>query len=143
IDGGGQDTIADVMAMMHGWRICSFADLPAIHLRPEGFTRDGVWLRGMKWGRKFYLIGYDPVFYFGQCLRRAGRRPLILGSLCQAIGYVAAAARRERRPVSGEFVKFLRASQRRRLMGTLGLRGRADSTLAASPAKPTGCGLAV
>lgn len=142
IDGGGQDTIADVMAMMHGWRICSFADLPAIHLRPEGFARDGVWARGMKWGRKFYLIGYDPLFYFGQCLRRAGRRPWILGSLCQALGYLAAAIRGEPRPVPEHFVRFLRASQRRRLLGLLGLRKAAEPAAAAAAAKPPGCCLA-
>lgn len=119
IDGGGQDTIADVMTLMHGWRICSFSDLPAMHLRPDGFAKDNVWTRGMKWGRKFYLLGYHPLFYFGQCLRRIGRRPVLVGAFCQFVGFVLAALRREPRPVTKDFIAFLRASQLRRLRGML------------------------
>jgi poly-beta-1,6-N-acetyl-D-glucosamine synthase len=119
IGGGGQDTIADIMSMMHGWRIHAFSQLEALHLRPDGFDNDHVLQRGMKWGRKFYLIGYHPLFYLGQCVRRLGRRPIILGSVCQLLGFVAAAWKREERPVSVEFVRFLRKLQMRRLRATL------------------------
>lgn len=121
IDGGGQDTIADVMAMMHGWGIRSFPDLPAIHLRPDGFAKENVLRRGLKWGRKFYLLGYDPLFYLGQCARRVFRRPFLIGSVCQLYGFLVAMAKGGARPVSADFVRFLRAKQRQRLWD--GLRG--------------------
>ena len=119
IAGGGQDTIADIMSMMHGWRIHAFPQLEALHLRPDGFGNDHVFQRGMKWGRKFYLLGYHPLFYFGQCVRRLGRRPVIICSVCQFLGFVAASWRREARPVSVEFVRFLRKVQMRRLRASL------------------------
>ncbi|MGD0615879.1 MAG: glycosyltransferase family A protein [Verrucomicrobiota bacterium] len=115
IEGGGQDTIADVMAMMHGWKIRVFPELEALHLRPDGFARDHMLRRGIKWGRKFYLLGYHPIFYLGQCVRRLGQRPWILCSVCQLLGFAIASVKGETRPVSKEFVRFLRKVQMRRL----------------------------
>lgn len=119
IQGGGQDTIADIMTVMHGWTLRVFPELTALHLRPEGFDRDTAYRRGLKWGRKFYLIGYHPLYYFAQSLRRVFRRPWLVGSLCLLWGYFVAVLRRERRPVSPEFVSFLRKLQMRRLRKTL------------------------
>ncbi len=123
IPGGGQDVIADVMAMMRGWKVRTFPDLKVEHLRPEGYAKDHVLARGLKWGRKFYLLGYHPLFYLGQCARRLGRRPVVLGSVCQALGFGVAMLRHEPRPVTPEFVRFHRQAQMRRLrhklVGTL------------------------
>jgi biofilm PGA synthesis N-glycosyltransferase PgaC len=119
IQGGGQDTIADIMTLMHGWRLQVFSELPAMHLRPEGFDKDNAYRRGMKWGRKFYLIGYHPLYYFFQSVRRIFRRPFLVGGLCQLWGYLVASVRREARPVSAEFVVFLRKLQMQRLRKAL------------------------
>jgi len=115
IDGGGQDTIADIMAMMHGWKIRVFPELKTLHLRPDGFSKDNVFRRGMKWGRKFYLIGYHPLYYLGQCIRRIGQRPFMIASLCQLFGFAVATIKAEPRPVPTDFVRFLRKLQMRRL----------------------------
>jgi biofilm PGA synthesis N-glycosyltransferase PgaC len=115
IEGGGQDTIADVMAMMHGWRIRAFPELKALHLRPDGFTKDHIWTKGMKWGRKFYLLGYHPFFYFCQCAKRMGRRPILIGSFFQFLGFLLASLRGGKKPVTAEFVTFLRTLQLERL----------------------------
>jgi glycosyltransferase involved in cell wall biosynthesis len=129
ISGGGQDTIADIMSMMHGWRINAFPRLEALHLRPDGFGNDDIFQRGMKWGRKFYLLGYHPVFYFGQCVRRLSRRPIIIGSACQLLGFVVAAWKSEPRPVSNEFVRFLRQLQMRRMLETLAFARRRQKSM--------------
>lgn len=121
IDGGGQDTIADVMSMMHGWRIRVFPELTALHLRPDGVGGAGALRRGIAWGRKFYLLGYHPLFYLAQSVRRAALRPFVIGSLCQLYGFALASWRRESRPVSPEFIRFLRKTQRLRLRRALGL----------------------
>ena len=115
IPGGGQDTIADVMSMMHGWKLRAFTELEARHQRTDGFAMDRTMQRGMKWGRKFYLIGYHPLFYLGQCVRRLGQRPVVFSSLCQLLGFIVANIKRESRPVSDEFVRFLRKKQMERL----------------------------
>lgn len=80
IEGGGQDTIAEVKAMMANWKIKTFSEIEALHLRPDGVKKDSVFKHGIKWGRKFYLIGYHPIFYFGQNLKRVMRKPIIVGS---------------------------------------------------------------
>jgi biofilm PGA synthesis N-glycosyltransferase PgaC len=116
VEAGGEDTIADVMALMHNWKLRVFPELTAMHLRPDGlFTKVNVFHRGMRWGRRFYVIGYHPLFYFGQCLRRLRQRPYVVGSFCNALGFVVAAARGGERPVSAEFIRFLRKSQMDRL----------------------------
>jgi glycosyltransferase involved in cell wall biosynthesis len=119
IDGGGQDTIADVMAMMHGWTIRVFPQLEVIHLRPEGANAGSVFKRGMNWGRKFYLLGYHPLFYCGQCIRRISRRPIVIGSIFQLLGFAVASVKSEPRPVSAEFVRFQRNVQRQRMFSKI------------------------
>lgn len=119
IEGGGQDTIADVMAMMHGWQVQAFPEIKALHLRPGGFTNDSTFAQGIKWGRKFYLLGYHPLFYLGQCVRRLTRHPIIIGSCCNFLGFAAASLSRESRPVTREFVRYLRRIQMRRFRQTL------------------------
>jgi glycosyltransferase involved in cell wall biosynthesis len=121
IEGGGQDTIADIMTMMNGWKLCVFPELQALHLRPDGFAKDRVFRRGIKWGRKFYLIGYDPVYYLGQCLRRTTSRPYILTSVAMLLGFIWAHCKTTPRPVTPEFVRFLRELQWRRMRQRCGL----------------------
>jgi biofilm PGA synthesis N-glycosyltransferase PgaC len=115
ISGGGQDTIADITALMYGWRIRVFPELKALHLRPDGFAKDSVYRRGVKWGRKFYLLGYHPIYYFGQCLRRLNQKPFVLCSVCQLFGFLLATTKGEPRPVSKQFVAFLRQLQMKRV----------------------------
>jgi len=119
IEGGAEDTVADFMSMMHGWRVRTVPDIKATHLRPEGFSKEGAFRRGIAWGKRFYAIGYHPLFYFGQCVRRIRRRPMLVGSVCQLIGFLVASWRAEPRPVPVAFVQFLRREQRRRLRAVL------------------------
>jgi hypothetical protein len=109
------------MTMMNGWKLRVFPELQALHLRPEGFAKDGVFQRGIKWGRKFYLIGYHPVYYLGQCLRRTTSRPYILTSIAMLLGFIWAHFKATPRPVPPEFVRFLRELQWRRIRQRCGL----------------------
>lgn len=115
IRGGCEDTVAEVMAMMQGWKVQTLPGISAIHLRPEGFVRRNPLREGMLWGSKFYRIGYHPVYYMGQCLRRLGNRPILAESLFSILGFVIACLRAEPRPVSEDFVRFLRKTQVRRI----------------------------
>lgn len=115
IESGGQDTIAETMAMMAGWKVQTFTDIKATHLRPEGFKKEGVFKNGFRWGKKFYLIGYHPLYYFGQNIKRIVRSPIFIGSLSQFFGYIVAVLNTEKRPVSKEFVRFLQKYQLKRI----------------------------
>jgi cellulose synthase/poly-beta-1,6-N-acetylglucosamine synthase-like glycosyltransferase len=138
VEAGGEDTIADVMTMMHGWTIQAFKELTALHLRPEGFGKANIFQRGMRWGRRFYLLGYHPLFYVAQCVRRLGRRPMILGSCCYLLGFAVATAKGGVRPVSGEFVRFLRGMQMLRLRGMFVEPFQRRATNGVSPQKVRG-----
>ena len=115
VEAGGEDTIAEVTAMMRGWRVRTFPEMSVLHLRPEGVGAGNVLARGIRWGRRFYLLGYHPLFYFGQCARRVVRRPFLVGSACQLYGFVLASIRGGERPVSNQFVQFHRQMQMARL----------------------------
>ena len=119
LSGGCEDTVAEVMSMMHGWKVRTFQGISAIHLRPDGFVRRNPFHDGMLWGTKFYRIGYHPVYFAGQCLRRLGRHPIIVGSLFSFFGFIMACLRAEPRPVPEEFVRFLRKMQMRHITDLL------------------------
>lgn len=119
VPGGGQDTVADIMVLMHGWEVRAFRDLPALHLRPEGVNSGNVYRRGLNWGQRFYLLGYHPLYFLAQSARRIFHRPPILGSICQLWGYLLATWRGSPRPVTDEFVRFLRKLQMKRLRSRL------------------------
>jgi poly-beta-1,6-N-acetyl-D-glucosamine synthase len=124
IEGGGQDVIGEVMALMRGWKIRTITQLEALHLRPDGFAKTKILRRGLAWGQKFYLLGYHPLFYLGQCVRRLGHRPVLVGSLCQLLGFLVAAWQAPDRPVPPEFVRFQRQLQMQRLRRILASRIR-------------------
>jgi hypothetical protein len=75
-----------------------------------------------------YVLGYHPLFQVGIAVKRCFDRPVLAGSLWMMAGFLAAAMRRLPRPVSREFVEFLRSEQ----MGRLGL-GKRDRSVAAEP----------
>ncbi len=127
IEGGGQDVIVEVTALMRGWKIRTLTQLEALHLRPDGFAKTKILRRGLAWGQKFYLLGYHPLFYLGQCVRRLGRRPVLIGSLCQFLGFLVAAWQAPERPVSAEFVRFQRQLQMQRLRQVLAGKMRLKS----------------
>lgn len=122
VEGGGQDTIADIMTMMSGWKVRVFPEIQALHLRPEGVANDSVFRRGLKRGQEFYLLGYDPVYYLGHSLRRISTRPYALASLAMLVGFIWAYCKGTPRPVSPEFVHFLRELQWGRMRRQCGLR---------------------
>jgi biofilm PGA synthesis N-glycosyltransferase PgaC len=134
IPGGGQDTVADIMAMMKGWEVRVVTGLPVVHLRPEGFSRSGPLARGLAWGRKFHRLGYHPLYYLAQCANRITRRPWIIGSLCNLLGFAAASIRGAPRPVSPEFVRFIRQLQLQRLRTRIASLIRPRHPSAAHPA---------
>lgn len=117
VEGGGQDTVADIMVLMNGWRVRVFPSLSAVHLRPEGSTPASSMRIGLQLGQRAYLVGYHPIFYVAHCLRRLRRGPATAAWQC--VGFLAACLRRPARPVTKQFVRFHRATQRARVKSFL------------------------
>jgi glycosyltransferase involved in cell wall biosynthesis len=111
---GGEDTCADVTARMLGWKVQAFADLPVFHHR-RGSTAGGLLRNRFKQGLMHYSLGYLPRYELLSCVRRTVAPPFAIGAMLQMAGFCWGCLRRESRPVSTQFVAFLRDEQRARL----------------------------
>src|SRR5260370_33790037 len=95
---------------MLGWRIKAFGDLPVFHHRPTG-SGDRRVRNLFREGRMDYSVGSSPLFEIMKIVRRMQFRPYVVGSLIRLSGFVWGYCRHEKRPVSQEFIKFLRKEQ--------------------------------
>ena len=114
LEHGGYDWCAEVMARMKGWRVQSFPDLAVCHHRP---TRGWVG-RLRRWyqdGLMDFSLGSHPLFEIAKLGRRVPSRPHVLGAFVRFCAFTWAYCRRGKRPVSEEFVKYLRREQLGRL----------------------------
>lgn len=112
---GGVDSFVETMARMHGWEVRSYTDLVLYHHKPTGGGTNNVIKRRFRAGIKFYMIGYHPIFPIIRFLSRVYQKPYIIGSLVSISGFLWANLRKFKRPVSDEFVKYLRTEQSNRI----------------------------
>ena len=115
IPGGGQDVLIETTAMMQGWTVRAFKQPLAVHLRPYGARPNAPFRRHFLWGRKFYAIGYHPLYFLASTIRRIPESPFLLSAACKLAGFLAATVTRQPRPVSPAVMRFLRQQQMRRL----------------------------
>ncbi len=120
---GGEDAVAENMAKMRGWTVRTFRELKVYHHRPMGTGNWSRWKARFNQGREEYLLGYHPVFFFLKTLSRITHPPFLLGSLLTLLGYGASVVKRERRPVPGDFVRYLRRGQKQRMLNALKVVG--------------------
>jgi hypothetical protein len=115
---GGPDWYACVMARLKGWDVTAFSDLLVRHHKPT-LTAEGKLRGGMSQGLMDYSFGSSPYFEAFRCLTRT-RRPLgVSYAVCRFAGFVSGYVTRERRPVSEEFVRYLRKEEKARFVGAL------------------------
>jgi glycosyltransferase involved in cell wall biosynthesis len=113
---GGEDTIAEVMARMHGWKVQSFSDIAVFHLRPTGTAQDKILVAKFRIGIREYLYGTHPLFEIIKCIYRVIERPYILCSILRACGYFWASLFMKRRHIPKEVMQFLRQEQMHKLI---------------------------
>lgn len=109
---GGPDWHAQVVARMRGWGVRAFADLPVSHLRLTG-TADRIMRHLFRQGRMDYSLGSYPPFEVLKLVRRFPNKPYVSGALVRLCGFILGYWLREVRPVSQEFVRFLRNEQKK------------------------------
>lgn len=115
ISAGGIDAAAEISARMRGWKVRAFENLHAFHHRRVSGGSGRVLKSRFRHGVSHYLLGYHPLFEIMKCAYRVQDRPYLLGSLCTLAGYAWSAAAGYERPVSDEFVEFIRKEQKERL----------------------------
>lgn len=108
---GIEDTIAEVMARMKGWEVISFRELKVIHHRRTGTEGRRIFSVRFLQGEQDYFLGYHPVFEVTKCLYRIKEKPYFIGSLLWICGFFWSCIKRDKRPVSPDFIKFLRREQ--------------------------------
>jgi poly-beta-1,6-N-acetyl-D-glucosamine synthase len=111
---GGPDWYAQVLARMRGWDVQAFSDLPVKHYRPTGGA-DRPFPGLFRQGRMDYSLGSYPPFEVLKIVRRFRDKPLVIGALVRLSGFVWGYCLREKRPVSREFIRYLRAEEKSRV----------------------------
>jgi biofilm PGA synthesis N-glycosyltransferase PgaC len=120
---GGPDWHALICARMHGWEVRAFPDLPVQHYRPTGGA-DRPFPGLFRQGRMDYSLGSYPPFEVLKLVRRCRSKPYVIGSLVRLSGFLLGYLRREKRPVSEEFVRYLQNDERTRFRALFGLGPR-------------------
>ena len=110
---GGEDTCAVIKARMAGWKAEAFADLPVQHHRRTS-SAGGVLRNRFRTGMMDHSLGYHPAYELMKCARRVVERPYAIGSVVGLAGFATATLRRQPRPVSRDFVDFIRGEQMQR-----------------------------
>jgi poly-beta-1,6-N-acetyl-D-glucosamine synthase len=111
---GGEDWHAQISAKMSGWDSQSFPDLKIFHHRHTG-QADNLLRHKFRQGRMDYGFGSFLPFEIVKCIERFPEKPVIAGSLSRICGFLWSWISREKRPVSAEFVAFLRSDQKQKL----------------------------
>jgi poly-beta-1,6-N-acetyl-D-glucosamine synthase len=115
VQGGAVDRIANIAARLKGWKTRTFAEKIYLHHRQMGTAQQGVLMSRFRDGAKDYSVGSHPLWESFRTVYQMTRRPLVLGGLMLASGYMWSFLRRAERPVSPEMVKFHRREQMLRL----------------------------
>jgi biofilm PGA synthesis N-glycosyltransferase PgaC len=111
---GGEDWHAQTSAKMKGWGVQAFPELRISHHRPTG-EGDNLLRHKFRQGRMDHSFGSDPVFEVLKCLERLPEKPFITGGVARLLGFSWSYVCREERPVSDEFIAFLRSEQRQKV----------------------------
>jgi glycosyltransferase involved in cell wall biosynthesis len=112
---GGVDWIAVMTARLKGWTVRSFADKRYHHHRLMGTAERSPVAALFSYGQKDYYLGGAPLWQLFRVTYRLLKKPYVVGGLALLFGYVWAAIKRVKRPVSPELMRFHRAEQMKKL----------------------------
>jgi len=122
---GGEDWHAQTSARMMGWSAEAFPELGIYHHRHTG-EGGNLMRHKFRQGRMDYSFGSDPIFETFKCLQRLTEKPLFVGSIARLMGFFWSSMIREKRPVSDEFIAFLRDEQKKKTLSLLHIARRPD-----------------
>ena len=112
---GGIDWIAVTTARMKHWQTRSFREKHFFHHRRLGTAERTTLAAHFARGQKDYYLGNHPLWQLFRIAYRTGKKPVIVGSLGLATGYLYAVITRTCRPISPELMRFHRQEQMTKL----------------------------
>ena len=87
IEQRGWDTVDEIKAIARGWHTGHFRELQMKHWKPEG-TGMGLLRTSYMHGEIYYRTRGDLLFFALKVLRRVAEKPVVLGSISMAWGYL-------------------------------------------------------
>jgi glycosyltransferase involved in cell wall biosynthesis len=124
---GGEDWHAETAARMNGWEVEAFPELEILHHRHAGGAENLLRYK-FREGRMDHSLGSGLLFEILKCLVRLREKPRVAGSVARFSGFIWSYLCRDKRPVSDEFVAFLRGQERERVSAMFdGFRRRPHS----------------
>jgi poly-beta-1,6-N-acetyl-D-glucosamine synthase len=123
---GGPDWHLQLSVQMRGWRARAFKELHAYHHRPTG-SAARPFQNYFREGRMDYSIGSYPLFEIFKVARRYRIKPYFIASSVRMLGFLWGYWRGEARPVSQEFIGFVRSQQKAALRKFLHLQPRVNA----------------
>jgi cellulose synthase/poly-beta-1,6-N-acetylglucosamine synthase-like glycosyltransferase len=115
IKGGAIDWVAVTTARMKGWQTRTFLEKTCLHHRKLGTGTDSQLMARFRYGQKAYYVGGHPLWELLRSIFQMREWPWVMGGLYFLWGYLWAALKRMKRPVSPELVAFHRSEQMTRL----------------------------
>jgi len=119
VKGGAIDTIACIHARMKGWKTRCYTEQHCFHHRAMGTAEQNPLRARYVIGCRDYMMGNLPLWEFARVLYQMTKKPYLLRGAALAWGYLHSWGMRSDRPVSAEFVQFVRAEQWGRLKRAL------------------------
>ena len=115
----GWDSVDEMLALYHGWKVRTDGQLQVKHLRHRG-TETGLVRVMVKIGHSFYRMRYG-LFIALISAGKAGllNRPYVISGIAVLFGFLQAWARRDRFIVDPAEGRFIRRYRRRRMLQKL------------------------
>ncbi len=110
----GWDTLDELLAEYHGWKIRVLPDLVVTHRRPTGAKTPPLRLHKMT-GEMFYRLGYGPVISLVASAKRFRMKPFVISTLWSYLGYLKAALKKPEQYVTPAQRIFIRKLRYRRM----------------------------
>lgn len=107
---GGEDTMAAISAQMKGWVVEAFEELEVYHHK-HNRNIQGRLKEAFRAGQMFYALGSQPLFEILKNIKSITTAPYLLFAMTRMCGYLIPYFKRQRRPVTEEFILFLRKEQ--------------------------------
>jgi hypothetical protein len=100
---------------LYEWTTRTLPEVKVVQHKPTGAAA-GKWRNGVKNGRANYLTGYHPLFVLAKCVRRAFRKPYLLGAVALMYGYCSGYLERKPKLADETVVRYVRRHQISRLL---------------------------